>query len=147
MYKIYKHTTPDGRAYIGYTGEDKAYKRWCYGAGYINQPRFYEAIMMFGWNNIQHEILEEVETKEEAKKRERYYINLYQTYIDSNGFNTYTNNSRGGKKRWIRNLDTGELFRSCREAGETVDRTAAAISYACLNNKKCGGYFWQYENL
>lgn len=76
MYKIYKHTSPSGKAYIGQT-KQLVDKRWLNGLGYTNCPKFWRAIQKYGWNNFSHEILEEVETVEEAIEREQYYIDLY----------------------------------------------------------------------
>lgn len=74
MYKIYKLTAPNGKIYIGITSEKHLYTRCKYGKGYINNELFYNDILKFGWVNIKQEILEEVETKKDALKRERFYI-------------------------------------------------------------------------
>lgn len=141
MYTIYKHTTPDCKAYIGMTGREP-HKRWGNGSGYINQP-FYEAIIEYGWKNIEHEILEEVETIEEARAREQYYIELYKTYLDEYGYNICGKNKVNGKRK-VRCIETGEIFRTCGEAGKAVGRGAAAINYAILHRKPCAKLHWEY---
>lgn len=147
MYKIYKHTLPDGRAYIGYTGLEKGYQRWQYGAGYRNIPLFFEAILQYGWDNIKHEILEEVETKEEALEREWYYIDLYKTHIEANGFNKNKAHRKETKKKVIRCVETNEEFETLRAAGAAIGRTPQAISYAILNKKPCAKMHWEYAYL
>lgn len=142
-FKVYKHTFNDGRAYIGFTVNPQ--RRWRYGHGYREQPDFFNEIMRQGWNNMSHEILEEVETETEARQREQYYIELYETYKPNKGFNKCGKNKvREG--RVVKCVETGEIFYSCREAGASVGRTAAAISYAILHNKPCAKFHWQYEN-
>ena len=75
LYYIYVHITPDGKHYVGKTKKFPKY-RWNNGDGYSTQP-FYEAIQKYGWNNIEHAILEYDLTKEEAEKRESHYIKLW----------------------------------------------------------------------
>ena len=85
-WKIYVHTTPSGKKYIGMTSR-KAKKRWRNGSGYINCTRFYNAIQKYGWNNITHEILEDNLSFEEAELKEKYYIEKYKTYDENYGYN------------------------------------------------------------
>lgn len=84
---IYCHTNKiNGKKYIGQTCQ-KLEKRWNDGRGYINCPRFYSAIIHYGWDNFTHEILEIVSKSEEADEREKYYIKLFQTQDDKKGYN------------------------------------------------------------
>ena len=56
-YKIYKHTFPNGKVYIGLTSQEPK-KRWgSDGNGYYGQKYIYRAIKKYGWKNIKHEIL------------------------------------------------------------------------------------------
>lgn len=88
MYSIYVHTTPDGRKYVGSTSQEPN-KRFRRGCNYRNSTRFNEAIKLFGWDNIKHEILETVEDKETALKREEYYTMLWRTNEPNFGYNIY----------------------------------------------------------
>lgn len=83
MYYIYKHTTPDGKCYIGQTTNPK--RRWKKGA-YASCPKFYQAIETFVWKSIAHEILCTCEDADEATEKEAYYINFYDSV--NNGYNT-----------------------------------------------------------
>ena len=107
---IYKHTSPEGKSYIGQTCQKNVNQRWRDGKGYIEnkQPLFKNAIIKYGWSNFKHEILEkDIKTLEEANKKEKYYIDLFRTYIgfkDCNGYNmTPGGDSKGGS--WFEEED------------------------------------------
>lgn len=85
-YKVYKHTTPSNKVYIGLTG-NSVIKRWNNGNNYRNNKYFYRAIKKYGWKNIKHEILEENLSYEEACKKEIYYIKLYNSIDSNDGYN------------------------------------------------------------
>ena len=85
MYKVYCHTFPNGKKYIGITKQELK-RRWRDGAGYIGQPVF-DAIIKYGWDNITHEVLFDGLTKEEAEQKERELIKLYKTKCHENGYN------------------------------------------------------------
>lgn len=127
MYSIYVHTTPDGRKYVGSTSQEPN-KRFQGGSNYKTCTRFNDAINFFGWNNIKHEILETVEDKETALKREEYYTLLWRTNEPEFGYNIYvgnipieyTKNKRyekmNGRKPhnkpiMIENIKTGEILK------------------------------------
>lgn len=86
MYKIYKHTTPNGKVYIGQTMQAPD-RRWRNGAGYVRNPHFYRAIIRYGWDAIAHEILCECETLEEANLIEYRLINEYKSNDPRYGYN------------------------------------------------------------
>lgn len=89
---VYKHTTPSQKIYIGITGMSTS-KRWGHkGYGYRNQPYFYRAILKYGWDNIKHEVLTIVKTREEAIALEVHYIKEYNSNNPKYGYN----NTEGG---------------------------------------------------
>lgn len=69
---VYKHTFPDGKVYIGITGQDPTI-RWSNGFGYQGQ-RVFKYIVKYGWDNIKHEILYSDLTVLEAERIERKLI-------------------------------------------------------------------------
>lgn len=73
MYCVYKHTSPNGKCYIGLTKQDPK-KRWQNGLGYRKQDLFYRAICKYGWDNFTHEIVASGLTCEQAEKLERDLI-------------------------------------------------------------------------
>ena len=74
-FKVYKHTAPSGKIYIGITGQE-VNKRWQNGFGYVGNDYFMKAIKKYGWDSIKHEILFDRLTKEEAESKEIELIML-----------------------------------------------------------------------
>lgn len=86
-YCIYLHRNKiNGKVYIGQTCQ-KPEKRWNYGHGYKNCPRFYSAIVSYGWSNFEHIILENNLTSNEANEKEQYYIKKYNSQNPDLGYN------------------------------------------------------------
>lgn len=85
-FKVYKHTTPSGKVYIGITKQDVK-QRWRDGNGYKTQTLFYRAIEKYGWENINHEILFENLTQEQANQKEIELIRQYRSNDAAFGYN------------------------------------------------------------
>ena len=81
---VYEHVFPNGKKYIGITSNAKA--RFRNGKGYEAQGKIANAIKHYGWDNIQHNIIVDDLTKEQAEKLEKYLIAELHT-IDE-GYNT-----------------------------------------------------------
>ena len=96
MYSVYKHTCPNGKVYIGITG-DSPQNRWGNGAKYAHNKHFTSAIKQYGWDNIKHEILFDNLTREEACQKEVDLISLYNSNNREFGYNK----SVGGEKSSI----------------------------------------------
>ena len=90
-YYIYKHTSPNGKIYIGVTCKSPK-RRWNNGKGYAKNKHFYSAIQKYGWENIKHEIIADGLTKEEASQKEKDLILLYKSNDPKFGYN----NTSGG---------------------------------------------------
>ena len=59
-YKIYMHKNKiNGKVYIGQTSKSLDERCGKNGSGYIGCIRFYNAIQKYGWNNFEHEIIED----------------------------------------------------------------------------------------
>ena len=82
-YCVYEHVFPNGKRYIGISSD--AEKRWRNGKGYETQPKVARAINKYGWDNIEHNIVVDNVTKEQAETLERYLIAELHT-VD-NGYN------------------------------------------------------------
>ena len=144
MYSIYKLTLPDGRAYVGMTG-NKPYRRWQGGSGYVSNIPFYHEIQYFGWKNITKEILEEVPDKDTALERELYYIGLYKTYLPEYGFNTYGKpHSQQSKDKYVC-VELGLEFDTLKQAGLFVGVCEEAIRQAIKKGNKCGKNGMKYH--
>jgi len=84
MYCVYMHKTPSNKVYIGITSL-KCSKRWNSGKDY--NKYFTNAVNKYGWDNIEHIILADNLTKDEACKLEIEYINKYKSNDSRYGYN------------------------------------------------------------
>ena len=85
-YKVYKHTFPNNKIYIGITNISTE-RRWRKdGSGYKEQF-VYRAILKYGWENVKHEILFENLTKEQAELKEIELIKFYKSNQRDFGYN------------------------------------------------------------
>lgn len=118
MYTVYKHTTPSGKVYIGITGK-KPEKRWQSGSGYKQNKHFYSAILKYGWENIEHEIVENDLTKQQACELEIELIAKYDATDPRNGYN----NSTGGECIAVGVRPSAETRRKLSEAQKGKHRS------------------------
>lgn len=86
-YCVYKHTSPNGKSYIGITSMKPPSKRWANGRGYSHNTHFTNAINKYGWDNFTHEIIKDELSKEEAEALERELIAQYHTFDTNDGYN------------------------------------------------------------
>lgn len=164
---VYIHTTPSGKKYVGLTSMT-ARQRWKYGDGYRSQL-FGRAIKKYGWDNIEHEIIKDNLTLEEAKQLEKELIIFFDTTNPKKGYNQ-TNGGEGCKyvkypiseKRleklranWIGEsninaksvicLETLKVYSTMKEAKED---TGASKITECVKgypkHRTSGGYHWAY---
>lgn len=93
-YCVYCHTNKiNGKRYIGQTCQEPE-QRWRNGCGYKKQV-FYNAILLYGWDNFSHEILAEGLTKEEADQLEIQLISEFKTTNPLFGYNISLGGSSG----------------------------------------------------
>ena len=86
-YCVYKHTAPNGKVYIGIT-KQKPEMRWRNnGSGYESSPHFHSAILKYGWDAIEHEILMVGLSKDEACAEEKRLIAEYKSDKREYGYN------------------------------------------------------------
>ena len=67
---VYKHTSPNGKVYVGITCHKPSVRWKKDGKGYKNNVHFWGAIQMYGWDNFTHEILYEGLSEQEACQKE-----------------------------------------------------------------------------
>lgn len=101
-YCVYIHTSPSGKRYVGQTGRSPE-ERWNNGKGYLTkknnsylQPAFSRAILKYGWENFEHQIIANNLTKEEADTFEKLLINKLNTMDAQYGYNLREGGSNGG---------------------------------------------------
>lgn len=93
-HKVYKHTAPNGKVYIGITSKD-VNERWRNGKGYFRNTLFWRAIKKYGWENIKHEILIDGISKDEACRIEQELIAKYQSNNPAYGYNLTSGGESG----------------------------------------------------
>ncbi len=83
---IYKITSPSGKIYIGQSRDiNRRIHHYKYNFG-KGQPRIYNSIMKYGWENHNFEIICECD-ESELNKLEIYYIRFYDTFNSIQGMN------------------------------------------------------------
>ena len=131
---IYKHTAPNGKVYIGQTIQS-IYNRFLNGKGYCRCKLFYKAIQKYGWNNIQHEILFEIEGSKETvitelNKKEKEFIELYKANDNNYGYNLRS----GGDNSTHSELSKVKM-RQCMLGKHLSEETKHKISISHLGEK------------
>ena len=86
-YKVYRHTCPNGKIYIGITSQSDVNRRWQNGCGYRGNVLFYRAIKKYGWDNIRHEILFDGLFKSTAENKEIQLIKELKSNNPQYGYN------------------------------------------------------------
>ena len=95
-YKLYIHIFPNKKVYIGIT-QQTLKNRWKNGYGYKKNSRVYNAIMKYGWDNIEHKLMYDDLTIEEAIELEIQYIMLYKSNNREYGYNIANGGNYKGK--------------------------------------------------
>ncbi|MBR5303473.1 MAG: GIY-YIG nuclease family protein [Candidatus Gastranaerophilales bacterium] len=114
-YTVYMHIFPNNKVYIGITNKN-VNSRWRKnGVGYTNCPRMNNAINKYGWENVEHKILYEYLTKEEAEQKEIELIAQYKSNYREFGYNIANGGMHKGKcseetKKKIRNSGASKTF-------------------------------------
>ena len=72
-YCVYKHSFPNGKVYIGITSQ-KPEDRWNHGFGYECNREMFRDIVLYGWNNVQHDIIQSNVDENTARSIERDMI-------------------------------------------------------------------------
>lgn len=86
-YCIYMHKNKiNGKVYIGQTCQ-KPEKRWGNGNNYKDSPKFFNAILKYGWDNFEHIILYKNLSLEQANQLEKNLIKQYKSQDDNFGYN------------------------------------------------------------
>lgn len=130
VYTVYRHITPDGKIYVGQTGDDPV-NRWGSGTKYRANEAFTSAVNFFGWGNIRHEILYQGTSESEAKELERSYIRLWDTMNPEKGYNILP----GDLSRPVLCVETGVVYGSIHQAAREI-----GIKRDCIRDVLSGRY-------
>lgn len=153
---VYKHTSPNGKVYIGITSKSPN-KRWDNGNGYKYNKHFYNSITKYGWENFKHEIVYEKLTKEEACMFEQWLITEYKSNQFKYGFNQAAGGCGGRhgvplseeekllKSKAIICLNTGKKYKSIKAAAKDLGIGDSNIG-SCLRGRAitAKGYRFNY---
>ena len=136
-YTLYCHTNKiNGKKYIGITGQ-KTNLRWGKdGKNYSMQPKFYNAIIKYGWNNFIHEVLLDNLTKQEASNLEQFYIQKYNTIEE--GYNVDPGGILTGTKQ-VRCITTNKIYNSVNEAAQDNGISASNLSHCLRGDQLTAG--------
>ena len=126
--------------------------------GYRGNEYFHRAVIKYGWNGFDHEILSDGLTKEQAEETERAYIALYDSTSREKGYNIELGGNSTGKhseetKRKISESQKGRKFTeehrrnlSVSHKGKTISQEQKLkISASLKGNKNTLGYHHSAE--
>ena len=74
---IYKITSPSGKVYIGQTLDLKKRERSYTTSNCKQQPKIFNSIQKYGWEEHSFEVIEEVLDREVLNEREKYWIEYF----------------------------------------------------------------------
>lgn len=95
-YTVYMHIFPNGKVYVGITNQTVE-RRWrSDGYGYKTQSMMYNAILKYGWDNINHVVLHTNLSRDEAEKEEIATIDKYKSNQRKYGYNINNGGSHHG---------------------------------------------------
>ena len=86
LFIVYCHKCPNNKCYFGIT-KQKPTSRWRNGKGYKNNVLFYRAIQKYGWENIDHKIVAEHLSKQDACELEKSLIEQHKSNQEEYGYN------------------------------------------------------------
>lgn len=92
-YTVYIHLCPNGKYYIGCTHRKYPDYRWGIGGKhYASNPKFYSAILKYGWNSILHYVCY-LDSKSKMMALESTLIYFTKSYTSECGYNRKYNKS------------------------------------------------------
>ena len=71
------HIFPNNKKYIGITNQNVKDRWRSNGQGYEKQKAIWNAIQKYGWENIEHKILYQKLSKQEAEEKEQELIKQF----------------------------------------------------------------------
>lgn len=162
MYTVYMHICPNKKKYIGITMQDVK-RRWANGKGYKHQQHFYNAILKYGWDNIEHIVVAENLTRKEAGNLEQELIARHKTYNRVYGYNTslggeysrygakglhYNQGKENPLSKSVLCVELNLVFDTMTDACKTLRIDVSGIAKCCKGQRKsAGGYRWRYNDI
>jgi group I intron endonuclease len=133
--------------YIGITSQ-KPKERFSSGRGYYHNEHFKRAILLYGWENIEHKIIQSGMSREEAIVEEKRLIAFFDTTNYAKGYNLMTGGDGVGThtaetREKLRKLSTGKKWtqnqrekQSQRLLGHTLPKESKEL----LRQKRIGNH-------
>ena len=94
-FRVYMHTSPNGKRYIGITCRPLAQRWGKDGKGYKENHHFWNAIQKYGWDNFKHEIVASELSLDDACTKEKELIRMYNATDPNFGYN-HTDGGQAG---------------------------------------------------
>lgn len=136
-YTVYMHTSPNGKRYVGITGQTVKARWGRDGVGYKPCSYFWHAICKHGWGSIAHQIIAEGLTEEEAKRSEKELIAFYKTRDPSCGYNLTSGGD--GLCGWTPSAATRAAISASQKGRTFTAEHCAKISAANKGKQYCLG--------
>lgn len=168
---VYKHTSPDGKVYIGVTGQNPE-TRWQGGFGYASNTYMFVDIVRFGWDNFEHEILASGLSKTDALKLEQELITAHHSNWPDKGYNVAAKQLKprvvkpredpraepttvprdpseirswsggGSTPKKVRCVELDIIYPSARAAARSIGVMPNSLRQAIAAGHRCHGYHW-----
>ena len=149
---VYIHTVKaNGKKYIGQCTNDPKNRWGSKGHRYKGQF-FYRAIEKYGWDNIEHEVIAENLTQEEANELEKSLISKYNTTDKQYGYNLVKGGkdgtgSPGGSNhnaRAVICIETGQTWECSTYCAKDIGVNLASLQESLYNRYKCKNKHFKY---
>lgn len=130
---IYVHRNKlNGKLYIGITSQVPE-RRWNSGRGYNENPHFRSAIEKYGWDGFDHIVIADGLSEEQAKKAEKFYISMFNTNNNKNGYNMTTGGD--GTNGYYPSEETRHKLSELRRRENLSDETRRKRSESLRNRR------------
>ena len=173
-YCVYVHILPNDKKYYGMTSQNPK-KRWNHGYGYKGKNiEFFNDVLFYGWDNIEHIVVAKGLTKEEAEWLEEELIRTNRTYDSEYGYNIKIGNKfimteehkvkiseanrgkcgiDGSHRKPVICITTMTVFNTIKEASTYYKTHSSRICSCCRGKHKSAGKFngqklvWRYIDI
>lgn len=136
---VYVHTLPNNKVYVGWTRTTPE-KRWENGIGYSQTNfTFFKDIVLYGWNNIKHDVVADNLTDEQAAELETKLIQELNASDPRYGYNIITRKNQGlpSKKECLHGASESRIANS-------KDRGSYSTSKIVLQYDLLGNFIQAY---
>lgn len=148
-YYVYVHINKiNSKRYYGITSQLPK-ERWKRGSSYKNQPKFYNAILKYGWDNFEHIVLYSNLTKKEATALEVSLIEEFKTTDNTHGYNVSIGGEHSGQKYKTAEEAYAQRLENCKKCNRRKLKQIQSdpILHQQLLEEKRASYARQIEKL